>query len=166
MLFKEYALHWSTYLIFFSLQQKFREIRIYKQLVPVRVLPRSIVLLFPLLYSNQNNPESSNEHHPGGNNVDNDLLNDIKSESGVSEEDLGFLQSMNLSSLVREFEMEAAISGQGSQHLGILSLANDDEVVGPEHPFSGNYQQKILWGLCPLRLYTQINLHLICVNWA
>ena len=96
-------------------------------------------MLFPLLYSNQNNPESSNDHHPGGNNVDNDLLNDIKSESGVSEEDLGFLQSMNLSSLVREFEMEAAISGQGSQHLGILSLANDDEVVGPEHPFSGNY---------------------------
>ena len=78
--------------------------------------------------------------HPGGNsNTDhNDLLNDMKSESGVSEEDLGFLQSMNLSSLVREFEMEAA-SGQGSQHLGILSLANYDEVdgVGPdEHPFS------------------------------
>lgn len=59
----------------------------------------------------------------------NDILNEMKSET-VSEEDLGFLQSMNLTSLVREFEMEA--SGQGSQHLGILSLADDV----PEHPFS------------------------------
>ena len=87
--------------------------------------------------SNQNNPESGSDHQSGNN--DNDLLNDMKNETGVSEEDLGFLQSMNLSSLVREFEMEAA-SGQGSQHLGILSLANYDEVdgvVGPdEHPFS------------------------------
>ena len=87
--------------------------------------------------TNQNNPESGSDHQSGSNN-DNDLLNDMKNETGVSEEDLGFLQSMNLSSLVREFEMEAA-SGQGSQHLGILSLANYDEVdgVGPdEHPFS------------------------------
>ena len=59
----------------------------------------------------------------------------IKTESGtdpnVSDEDLGFLQNMNLTSLVREFEMEAA-SGQGSQNLGILSLADD----GSENPFS------------------------------
>lgn len=57
----------------------------------------------------------------------NDLLTDMKNET-VSEEDLGFLQGMNLTSLVREFEMEA----QGSQHLGILSLTDDV----PEHPFS------------------------------
>ena len=41
--------------------------------------------------------------------------------TGVSEEDLGFLQNMNLTSLVREFEMEAAAasSGEGgAQHLG------------------------------------------------
>ena len=41
--------------------------------------------------------------------------------AGVSEEDLGFLQNMNLTSLVREFEMEAAAasSGEGgAQHLG------------------------------------------------
>lgn len=51
----------------------------------------------------------------------------------VSDEDLGFLQNMNLTNLVREFEMEAAASGQGSQNLpGILSLADD----GSENPFS------------------------------
>lgn len=47
-----------------------------------------------------------------------------RQDNNLSEEDLGFLQNMNLTSLVREFEMEA--SGQGSQHLGsILSLADD-----------------------------------------
>jgi len=48
---------------------------------------------------------------------------------------LGFLQNMNLTSLVREFEMEAAAaSGEGgAQHLGILSLADD---VDTENPFS------------------------------
>jgi len=53
----------------------------------------------------------------------------------VIEEDLGFLQNMNLTSLVREFEMEAAAaSGEGgAQHLGILSLADD---VDTENPFS------------------------------
>merc|ERR1712107_804812 len=61
-----------------------------------------------------------------------EFMNDIKSENeSVSEEDLGFLQNMNLTSLVREFEMEAA-NGQGSQNLGILSLADDV----PENPFS------------------------------
>jgi hypothetical protein len=38
---------------------------------------------------------------------------------------LGFLQGVNLSSLVQEFEMEA--SGSGSQNLAILSLADDNE---------------------------------------
>ena len=40
---------------------------------------------------------------------------------------LGFLQGVNLSSLVREFEMEA--SNSGSQNLAILSLADDNEVA-------------------------------------
>ncbi|CAB4069171.1 DNTTIP1 [Lepeophtheirus salmonis] len=59
-----------------------------------------------------------------------DILNGIKdggtgNTSGVGvEDDLGFLHGMNLTSLVREFEMEA---GTGSQHLGILSLADDTE---------------------------------------
>ena len=43
------------------------------------------------------------------------------------DDDLGFLQGVNLSSLVREFEMEA--SNSGSQNLGILSLADDNEEV-------------------------------------
>ena len=59
-----------------------------------------------------------------------DIINDTNAEmksepdvepTGVSEEDLGFLQNMNLTSLVREFEMEAAAasSGEGgAQHLG------------------------------------------------
>lgn len=55
-----------------------------------------------------------------------DILNEMK-----HEDDLGFLHGMNLSSLVREFEMEA--SGSGSQHLGILSLA-DDQTPFPELP--------------------------------
>jgi len=75
-----------------------------------------------------------------------DIINDTNAEmksepdvepTGVSEEDLGFLQNMNLTSLVREFEMEAAAasSGEGgAQHLGILSLA--DDVVSSENPFS------------------------------
>lgn len=70
-----------------------------------------------------------------------DILNEMKSENvGVSEEDLGFLQNMNLSSLVREFEMEA--SGQGSQHLGILSLA-DDVSDGPFSELDDEHHQHV-----------------------
>jgi len=51
----------------------------------------------------------------------------------VIEEDLGFLQNMNLTSLIREFEMEAAAaSGEGgTQHLGILSLTDDVDTENP-----------------------------------
>jgi len=78
------------------------------------------------------NGQASNVHD-----IINDASTEMKTEpgeTGVSEEDLGFLQNMNLTSLVREFEMEAAAaSGQdGGQHLGILSLADD----GSENPFS------------------------------
>ena len=89
-------------------------------------------------------PSAANSANPSSNgeatNV-HDIINDASTEmktepgeTGVSEEDLGFLQNMNLTSLVREFEMEAAAaSGQdGGQHLGILSLADD----GSENPFS------------------------------
>ena len=73
-------------------------------------------------------PSNLNNHSE----VVNEFMNDIKSENesaaSVSEEDLGFLQNMNLTSLVRKFEMEAAnaAASQGSQNLGILSLADDD----------------------------------------
>jgi len=85
--------------------------------------------------------ESIPAPNAGGNvhDIINDTTAEMKSEpdgeaTGVSEEDLGFLQNMNLTSLVREFEMEAAAaSGQGgAQHLGILSLADDVS----ENPFS------------------------------
>eukprot|EP00096_Caligus_rogercresseyi_P010493 TRINITY_DN3845_c0_g1_i1.p1 TRINITY_DN3845_c0_g1~~TRINITY_DN3845_c0_g1_i1.p1 ORF type:complete len:337 (-),score=137.10 TRINITY_DN3845_c0_g1_i1:282-1292(-) len=54
------------------------------------------------------------------------LLHEMKAAPSApgEEDDLGFLTGMNLHSLVREFEMEA---GAGSQHLGILSLADDSE---------------------------------------
>ena len=42
----------------------------------------------------------------------------------LAEEDDGVLQGVNLSSLVREFEMES-----GSENLSILSLADDQESV-------------------------------------
>lgn len=48
----------------------------------------------------------------------------------VAEDELGFLHGMNLNNLVREFEMEAATAGSGSQHLAILSLADDDDAAG------------------------------------
>jgi hypothetical protein len=84
---------------------------------------------------------SANQASSANNSNVHDLINsaEMKSEpdepTGVSEEDLGFLQNMNLTSLVREFEMEAAAaSGEGgAQHLGILSLADD---VDTENPFS------------------------------
>ena len=85
------------------------------------MLLKKVVPVSTELLNNPNANEASTEV--------NDILNEMKSET-VSEEDLGFLQSMNLTSLVREFEMEA--SGQGSQGLGILSIADDV----PEHPFS------------------------------
>ncbi len=50
-------------------------------------------------------------------------------EDDDEDDDLGFLQGVNLSSLVREFEMEA--SNSGSQNLAILSLADDNEVEAP-----------------------------------
>ncbi len=75
-----------------------------------------------ILHQNGNSNGEANVH---------DILNEMKQENGVSEDDLGFLQSMNLTSLVREFEMEAA-TGQGSQHLGILSLADDPEASFPD----------------------------------
>lgn len=49
---------------------------------------------------------------------------EFKSDQSVSDEDLGFLQNMNLSSLVREFESGGSI----------LSLA--DDVVDSAGPFS------------------------------
>lgn len=79
-------------------------------------------------------PCSSNESSGSTDSV-HDILSEMKSENVVSEEDLGFLQNMNLTSLVREFEMEA--NGQGSQHLGgILSLVSENpfsELVSDEH---------------------------------
>ena len=68
-------------------------------------------------------------------------LGKIKKEGGAAgshapgeEDELGFLHGMNLTNLVREFEMEAT-TGNGSQHLGILSLADDNvEEVFPELP--------------------------------
>ncbi len=65
-----------------------------------------------------------------------EILEEIKTETAAveerdsgGEEELGFLNGMNLSSLVREFEMEAAAGrGVGSRHrLDILSLADDDD---------------------------------------
>nr|ACO15140.1 Deoxynucleotidyltransferase terminal-interacting protein 1 [Caligus clemensi] len=71
---------------------------------------------------------------PAPDHVQDMLLNEIKDEepaetaapppTGGVEDDLGFLHGMNLTSLVREFEMEA---GAGFQHLGIFSLADDPE---------------------------------------
>lgn len=61
-----------------------------------------------------------------------EILNEMKKEqtNDVSGEDeLGFLHGMNLNNLVREFEMETA-TGNGAQHLGILSLADDDNAEG------------------------------------
>ena len=76
-------------------------------------------------------PITSNLSSNHNSEVVSEFMNDIKSENesaaSVSEEDLGFLQNMNLTSLVREFEMEAAnaAASQGAQNLGILSLADD-----------------------------------------
>lgn len=50
------------------------------------------------------------------------ILNEMKE---AEDDDLGFLQGMNLNTLVREFEMD---TGNGTQHLTtILSLADDHE---------------------------------------
>ncbi len=70
-----------------------------------------------------------------------EILNEIKTEGEVverssagtvsaesGEDELGFLHGMNLTNLVREFEMEAA-TANGTQNLDILSLA-DDNVEG------------------------------------
>ena len=48
------------------------------------------------------------------------------------DDDLGFLHGMKLADLVREFELGAA-TADGSQHLGILSLADGEEAF-PELP--------------------------------
>ena len=56
------------------------------------------------------------------------FLQDEIAEDDDEDDDLGFLQGVNLSSLVRELELEA--SNSGSQNLGILSLADDNEEVG------------------------------------
>ena len=55
------------------------------------------------------------------------FFQDEIAEDDDEDDDLGFLQGVNLSTLVREFEMEA--SNSGSQNLGILSLADDNEEV-------------------------------------
>ncbi len=52
------------------------------------------------------------------------LQDEFVDEDDEDDEDDGFLQGVNLTSLVREFEMEA--SNSGSQNLGILSLADDN----------------------------------------
>ncbi len=54
----------------------------------------------------------------------NEFQDDLSDEDEEDDEDDGFLQGVNLTSLVREFEMEA--SNSGSQNLGILSLADDN----------------------------------------
>ena len=55
-------------------------------------------------------------------------------QEASGDDDLGFLHGMNLTNLVREFEMEAA-TGNGSQHLVLLSLADDNaEGAFPELP--------------------------------
>lgn len=56
------------------------------------------------------------------------LLGDMPDED--EDDDLGFLQGVNLSSLVREFELEA--SSSGSQNIDILSLADDNESAFPQ----------------------------------
>ena len=68
---------------------------------------------------------SATNHHHGGGGGGGDVTVHV-------DDDLGFLHGMKLADLVREFELEAA-NGPGSQHLGILSLADGEEAF-PELP--------------------------------
>ncbi len=66
------------------------------------------------------------------------LLHDMATANGDVDDDLGFLQGVNLSSLVRELEMEA--TAPGSQNLAILSIddENDNETAFPQLNDSGS----------------------------
>jgi len=60
------------------------------------------------------------------------LLHDMATANDDVDDDLGFLQGVNLSSLVRELEME--VTAPGSQNLAILSIGddNDNETAFPQ----------------------------------